>query len=239
MSINIKELIKRHKLSKDPNSINWPELVQQITTEMIDKRLGNIIEEIKPEVAKAVEKIAKQLIEEKKVGPAGPRGPMGLRGQSITGPQGPRGKDGKSIRGPRGLNGKNGVGKDGKDGSPDKPLMIARKLNTLEGVIDQSVIKGLPLTLKNLFNALSSKKAVRPQAGGGVGNVVHESKSVSSATTSLTLNANVAASGHAIWAFYQGQYLVYGTHYTMSNKTMALLFTPQDDTFIDITYIRT
>jgi len=36
-----------------------------------------------------------------------------------------------------------------KDGSPDKPLEIAEKLNTLEEAVDQSVIKGLVKTLRS------------------------------------------------------------------------------------------
>lgn len=85
----------------------------------------------------------------------------------------------------------------------------------------------------------SSARAGSASRGGGMGNAQHETKNVSSATTSVSLSSDVAASGRAIWASYQGQFLVYGTHYTISGKTMTLLFTPQDDTFIDITYIRT
>ncbi len=53
------------------------------------------------------------------------------------GDRGDDGTDGKSIKGQPGNDGKNG-----KDGSPDTPLQIADKLNTLQEVVDVSVIKG-------------------------------------------------------------------------------------------------
>lgn len=236
--MNIKELIQKHKAQKDPNSINWPELVKQMAEAVIEKRLEGIKEELRPAVTAAVEKAAADILKKNMKGDPGDRGPIGLPGRSIQGPQGKPGKNGKSIRGPRGFNGNDGVGKPGKDGSPDKPEQIAHKLNTLEGAIDQKVIKGLSLTLRNLFNGLKEKNRSRSQGGGGIGNPQHETKNVSSATTTVTLSYGVAAGGRMIWAYYQGQNLVYGTHYTISGKTMTLLFTPQDSTFIDITYIR-
>lgn len=51
-------------------------------------------------------------------------------------------QDGESIEGPKGERGFDG--RDGKDGSPDSPEQIANKLNTLEGVLNSSVIKDFP-----------------------------------------------------------------------------------------------
>src|SRR5438046_2033914 len=58
----------------------------------------------------------------------------------IDGRDGRDGKDGEDGR--DGLHGE--PGKDGKNGSPDSPIVIAEKLNTLEGTVNSSVIKGLP-----------------------------------------------------------------------------------------------
>lgn len=76
--------------------------------------------------------------------------------------------------------------------------------------------------------------------GGGMGQPTHEVFSVSSATTSITLQSRVAFNGAAIFKFaYQGQELHQGVHYTSpgSTKVVPLLFTP-DDGFIEVIYIR-
>lgn len=52
------------------------------------------------------------------------------------------GRDGKDGIDGIGKDGKNGLdGKDGRDGSPDTPEQIAQKINTLNGVIEFSVLK--------------------------------------------------------------------------------------------------
>lgn len=84
-------------------------------------------------------------------GAKGDRGEKGERGEKgadgINGKNGRDGRDGLNGKDGRngvdGLNGKDGVnGTNGKDGSPDQPLEIALKLNTLEATVDPKVIKG-------------------------------------------------------------------------------------------------
>lgn len=128
-------------------------------------------------------------------------------------------------------------GKPGKDGSPDTPEQIADKLNTLEERVDMKVIKGLKTYFDNLNKKLQSIKSSKG-GGGGMGNVTHQTFSVGSTTTSSSLNSNVAANGNAIWARYQGQMLVKDTHYTVSGSTITWLETFNDNTFVDVTYIR-
>jgi len=128
---------------------------------------------------------------------------------------------------------------EAKDGSPDTPDQIAGKLNTLKAAVDQDVIKGLPEIIKKLFDLLREKRRGGGGKGsGGMGNVVPETFSVSSATTSITLANGVASNGRAIWLNYQGQQQAYGTHFTVLNNVVTLLFTPDDSTFIDVIYIR-
>lgn len=124
-----------------------------------------------------------------------------------------------------------------KYGSPDTPQQIVEKINTLEEKIEQKTIKGLDTVLRSLYNSIREKKG----GGGGMGNVQHESVSVSSATTTVSINSRIAGGGFAIWAYYQGQLIVRGTHYTVGGdyKTLTLLFTPQDSTAIDLIYFRT
>lgn len=132
----------------------------------------------------------------------------------------------ESMRGPK-----------GDDGSPDTAEAIAKKLNTTTGSIKPSVIKGLEQRLIQIME-VAKKKGGGGKGGGGMGQPQHETKSVGSATTTVTTTYTIAAGGRAIWMYYQGQFLVYGTHYTVSGRTITLLFTPVDSTFIDITYLR-
>jgi hypothetical protein len=71
-----------------------------------------------------------------------------------------------------------------------------------------------------------------------MGNIITETFAVNSATTSITLQNSVASNGRAIWFNYQGQQQAYGTHFTVTGKTVPLLFTPDDGTYIDVIYIR-
>jgi len=131
-------------------------------------------------------------------------------------------------------------GIDGKDGSPDKPIEIADKLNTLKEKVEQSVIKGLEERFAVLKqNIREAKKGGGSKGGGGMGNVVTESFSVSSATTSITLANGVASGGNAIWLNFQGQQQQRSVHFTSNGgANIPLLFTPDDNTYIDVIYIR-
>ncbi len=121
----------------------------------------------------------------------------------------------------------------------DKPIVIADKLNTLTEKVDRSVIKGLDKWMESIKIALRERKTGGGSSGGGgMGNVVTQSTSVSSATTTITLSNKVASGGKAIWLNYNGQQQAYSVHFTVSGKTISLLFTPQDGTFVDIIYIR-
>lgn len=118
---------------------------------------------------------------------------------------------------------------------------IANRLNTTKETIDASVIKGLLKTIEELKRAIRAKEKGGGGGGGGMGNVQHESTNVSSATTQITTQYKIAGNGYAIMgAYYQGQLIMRGTHYTVGGdrKTLSLLFTPQDATVIDVIYVR-
>ena len=73
-----------------------------------------------------------------------------------------------------------------------------------------------------------------------MGNVITQSFSVSSATTTITLSSGVASGGSAIWLNYNGQQQQKDIHFTSTGgTTITLLFTPTDNTYIDVIYIRT
>ena len=131
-------------------------------------------------------------------------------------------------------------GKKGDDGSPDTANQIAGKLNTTQETVDMSVIKGLQKELASIKREVSRKEK-GGGGGGGMGQVQHESTNISSATTQVTTAYKIAGNGYAIMgAYYQGQLIMRGTHYTVGGdrKTLSLLFTPQDSTVIDIIYVR-
>lgn len=135
----------------------------------------------------------------------------------------------EDFRGPQGFEGK--IGAKGVDGSPDTPEQIITKVNKAGGV-KMTAIEGLPEAIK------AAKKGGGGKSGGGMGNVQHETKAISSGTTSVNTTYPVAAGGRAAWIYYQGQFLVYGTHYTIAGTTVTLTFDKVDGTYLDITYIR-
>ncbi len=141
------------------------------------------------------------------------------------------------------LPGKDGVdgkgGKDGKDGIEIKPLEVAEKLNTLEEKVDFKVIKGLGKMLENLRRSIREGKRLGGSGGGGMGNFVNQQFDGDGATTQFTLSSNVANSGNAVIGVrYEGQMQYLGDQFTISGKTLTMLFTPEADTKIEITYIR-
>lgn len=121
-----------------------------------------------------------------------------------------------------------------KDGSSDKPEDISKKLNTLENVLKISVISGL----EERLNKIAWESRGKVSKGGGMGDWVHQSFNTSSSTTIINLSDNIAANGFAILAFYNGQFIVRGTHYTQSGNMLTLTFTPEDNTNIDVAFVK-
>lgn len=131
------------------------------------------------------------------------------------------------------------IPENGKDGSPDTPDEIATKLNTLEQKVEIKAIKGIEDIIRKLQMSIREAKRSGGKLGsGGMGNWVHQVFNTSSATTSVTVDNNIAAGGNAIIVRYQGQMLAHGQQYTVSGKTITFTFALEDDTFIDITYVR-
>lgn len=115
---------------------------------------------------------------------------------------------------------------------------IAERLNTLEEKVEQTVIKGLKRELQTMRVNISNAK--QKGGGGGMGNVVHQTFTLQSSTTSVTLSARPAANGAAIWVYYNGALVSRNTYYTSTNSTtLSLLFTPADNSTLDVVFIRT
>lgn len=119
----------------------------------------------------------------------------------------------------------------------DKPPVVAKKLNTLTEKVNMSVIRGLERAFAQVYRAIKEKGG-GGKVGGGMGNWIHQRFSTSSATTTLTLQSNIAANGLAHIFRYNGQVQDYGTDYTVNGKLITLLFTPDDNSVCSIAYVR-
>ena len=113
-----------------------------------------------------------------------------------------------------------------------------KAINATNEKIEIKTIKGLNTYFNNLKRKIQDVKGNKGGGGGGMGNVTHKTFDVGSTTTSSSLGSKVAADGNAIWARYQGQMLVKDTHYTISGQTITWLETFSDNTYVDVTYIR-
>lgn len=159
---------------------------------------------------------------------------------TLIGPQGDPGEPGEA-----GKNGENGAdGENGEDGSPDTPEQVIEKVNTGTLLIKRKRIEGLDEELSAIKKNIAAVSTTvrKPQApkggGGGMGNWVHEVFSVSSATTTVTVANKIAAGGTAALVRYQGQLLALNVQYTIAAKVITPLFSIEDNTVIDVTYVR-
>lgn len=128
----------------------------------------------------------------------------------------------------------------GDSGSPDAPEDVARKLNETTESVKPSAVAGLRELMQKVARLGRDQKG-GGKAGGGMGNTVHKSFNLTSATTSVVLDSAIAAGGYAIMgAYYEGGFVARGVGYTVGGdrKTIALLFTPEDGTHLDVVYVR-
>lgn len=110
------------------------------------------------------------------------------------------------------------------------PDEVVEKINKADVKIRPEQVDGLKEAMRRV--------GTKQDGGGGMGNWQHEVFSISSATATVTLARNVAAGGSAILVRYQGQLLAHGVQYTISGKVITLAFTPDDSTFLEVTYVR-
>lgn len=114
------------------------------------------------------------------------------------------------------------------------PEEIRDKLESLKDDerLDKSAIKGLDEELKSIRSikgttspGLFGMKQMRMVSFSFTGDDV---------TTVFYLPKEPGAKGLAIWAYYQGQHLQLGTHFTVANKTFTCVgFTPQTGSVIE------
>lgn len=259
--MDIAKIIKKNKGMSEPDSNMWSmimSLVQKEIDAQIKLKENDIENELKTFTTKTLQDIKKwmqelqrksdQYIEQRKVEIKGNDGYTPIKGLDYD-----DGKDGYTP--------KKGVDYfDGEKGDTpeidfesiyrailtrigdikDKAEEIVSKINTSKEKILISSINGLQEEINGLKRAIREGVKGKGQSGGGMGNTQHESKAISSATTSVTTSYPISANGYALWAYYQGQMIARGVGYTVSTdrKTINLLFTPIDNTYIDLIYIR-
>ncbi len=220
-----------------PEEMNSSLLVASITS-LVMPELKVIVQDNFKEVKKEIVEASKVLLQEALL-----KESRDLKKRSFKGDKGDKGDVGKDsmVVGPKGDNGPKGeMGPQGKDGSPDKPLDIAYKLNTLTEEVDQSVIRGLKDWMSKVQKRFEKGGGGSGgNGGGGMGLWVHESFATTSATTSVTIVSNVAANSNAILVRYNGQLLNHGVQYTIIGKIITFTFTLDDDSNVGVTYVRT
>ena len=172
----LKKKLERPVVFNDPVKEYILEKVSNDVRTWIDENIAAIIEGVKDNVNSLVSSEIDTLrenelhnIKKGDQGEQGATGPEGPKGDSIVGPQGPIGPQG--VRGERGPKGDSIVGPqgpNGKDGSPDKPLEIADKLNTLKEKVEPKVIIGLIDWMKKAEKRLE-KSGQNPRVFGGGG----------------------------------------------------------------------
>lgn len=160
------------------------------------------------------------------IGPEGPTGPQGLIGE-----QGSQGESITGLQGPMGLNGEIGPeGKPGKDGSPDTPIEVRDKLETLEGDerLDRKSIKGLDKVIEQdtLDRAVSVLQNQTSFLINKVGNIsTGGSSTPGGSNTQLQYNKNGLFAGSSTLTYNDSTFLltlagtIRPTTYQYSNGT--------------------
>jgi len=140
------------------------------------------------------------------IGKTGKQGIQGIQGVSgIGGKEGPKG-----IAGPKGDKGIEG-------GTGDKGDSV-----TLQEVLDEvgPELAAFKVEVKNTMR--QGKKSGGGQGGGGMGNIVSFTFTGDGSTTEFALPHRVAASGLALWAYVNGQWIQPGVHFNVSDKTLTM-----------------
>lgn len=107
----------------------------------------------------------------------------------------------------------------------EEPKQLAKKLNTLEEVIEQKVIKGLEEKFDQFKNAIKnvSVNVSASKGGGGMGNIITETPSgtVNGVNDTFTLTSNVKS--NSLILLWNGQFQRAGAsfEYTLSGKTIT------------------
>ena len=116
----------------------------------------------------------------------------------------------------------------------ETPEELRDKLESLkdDDRLDKSAIKGLDEELKSIRSIKGATSS--GMFGMKQMRMVSFSFTGDDVTTVFYLPKEPGAKGLAIWAYYQGQHLQKGTHFTVSNKTFTCTgFTPQTGSYIE------
>jgi len=254
--MNPKEIIRKYRENKDPMSINWRALAMEVATEIISAKFAEMEKAVRFDFNELIEELTKDLTPQNLKGEKGNPGPRGFPGKFVVGKPGPIGKPGPAGPKPTRqeimdlLEPMVAKIKDGETPSDSRLLKLFKPyiptkekllglIKPLINAFEEKFDKKLSEFMADVRRLLRERKGGGgASSGGGMGNIITQSTAISSATTTISLDYNVASDGKAIWFNYQGQQQAYGTHFTVSGKTITLLFTPSDSTFADIIYIR-
>lgn len=247
---SLKEIIEKEKQKNTvPSVFDLAQFIYETANDIITQKFAELEKSIQGKLSEVMEMLSREAKE--KISSAIYKGEKGEKGDTVIGPPGPIGPMGSKPKagidypipknGKDGLRGEQGLqGIPGKDGSPDTPLQIAEKLNMTKESININVIKGLEERFSSSIRTIKEKTV----GGGGMGNIQHEIFNVSASTTTITTAYPIAGGGFAIFgAFYQGQQIHRGTHYTVGSnrRTIAIVAAAlalENNTQITIVYMR-
>src|SRR3990167_5916511 len=192
----------------------------------IRKMADNAVEQVRTLVPQLKAKSIQEIEQHIRTRAIEIRGAKGESGKDGVGTQGIPGKDGQSIIGP--------AGNDGQDGHTYSETELKEMFTPILKNLYEEYAKRIQQMLSR------RKDGGGGGGGGGMGACQHEIKNTSSATTTVSTTYPIAAGGAAVMAYYNGQQIQKDTHFTVGadRKTLTLLFVPDDDTNINLVYVR-
>jgi len=242
---NLKKLIDKRKGLKEIEQGGFSLIVAEITENLVTEKINQLASQLISQIRSTLTAEIRTLVSTVK------KGDKGETGNTVVGPAGAKGD--KGDKGEQGAMGDKPIaGKDfeipslaGPEGKAGKDADTEMLQGMIEGIKKErekdleSFEKKMSVLSRGIQEVKSQKGGGGVQSGGGMGKPLHETFACDGATTEFTLASNVAAAGNAIWVYYNGQFLLKDTHYSVSGKVITTTFTPEADTNIDLTYIRT
>lgn len=130
---------------------------------------------------------------------------------------------------------------DSEDDEDDSPEMLVAKIESIKTEKNKLSIDAVSELRNELENIKKDIKQLKSNGGQSIGLFGGRQLRIATfvftgndVTTAFTLPKEPSGKGYAIWAYYQGQYLQYGTHFRVSKKTFTCVgFTPQTGSYIE------
>lgn len=245
MALDIKEIIRKKRQGGEALPAEWRGLLLEIFKEwfktkepelnkIFDEKVKTLVDKLGPETIKELKPI---VLANMPPPPKDGHTPTEEELLALIEPLIPEVEDGKDADETRIVERAVKLIPKPQDGKSPTKKALKALMKPLFQEYEEKLVKRVNTAIKGLRGKLGGPV----KQGGGMGNWTHQVFEISSATTSVTLNSRVAAGGNAILVRYQGQLLAHGVQYTSpgTGKNLPLLFTPADNTYLEVTFVRT